>query len=60
MAASDRRNDDALVASLKFRDAEWGEKKCYLESREQVGQAAEILRDTLHADLRGAALGAVV
>ena len=32
----------------------------YLESREQVGQAAEILQGTLHVDLRGAALGAVV
>jgi len=49
-----------LVASLKFRDAEWGDKKFYLESRGQVGQAAEILQGTLHADLRGAALGAVV
>jgi hypothetical protein len=45
-----------IVAVLRFTLDEWGEKKLYLESVTQVGDAARILQDALGQDFRAEAM----
>jgi hypothetical protein len=45
-----------IVAVLRFTHDEWGEKKLYLESLTQVGDAARILQDVLGQDFRAEAM----
>jgi hypothetical protein len=48
-----------VVAALKFKHAEWGEKKMYFESRPQLGEAADVFRELLGRDFRDEVVGAI-
>jgi hypothetical protein len=42
-----------LVAVLQFKHADWGEKRLYFESRQQLAEAAQLLKELRNPNLRG-------